>query len=142
MYPNISFRPFHEAQFNVYFITSNLTSWNSYKICKNEPSTNYDRKKMNTKENQVFSLLLIDRSSHQRRSLIKGVLRNFAKFTPHHQSTPFLKKRSCHRCFAVNFAKLLRIPFSQNSSGQLLLKIKILFIYNSEKTTPIYFQIV
>ena len=141
MYPNISFRPFHEAQFNVYFITSNLTSWNSYKICKNEPSTNYDRKKMNTKENQVFSLLLIDRSSHQRRSLIKSVLRNFAKFTPL-RPTPLLKKRFCHRCFAVNFAKLLRTPFSQNSSGQLLLKIKILFIYNSEKTTPIYFQIV
>ena len=29
-------------------------------MCKKEASTNYDRKKMNTKENQVFSLLLIE----------------------------------------------------------------------------------
>ena len=27
-------------------------------MCKKKASTNYDRKKMNTKENQVFSLLL------------------------------------------------------------------------------------
>ena len=33
---NISFRLFHETQFNVYFITFNLISWNSYKICKKE----------------------------------------------------------------------------------------------------------
>ena len=46
----------------------------------------------------------------------------------------------CYRCFPVNFAKLLRTPFSQNTSGRLLLKIKLLFIYNSEKTTPIYLK--
>ena len=42
---NISFRLFHETQFNTYFITFNLISWNSYKISKEEPSANYDRKK-------------------------------------------------------------------------------------------------
>ena len=42
------------------YISLRLISWNSYKICKEEVSTNYDRKKMNTKENQVFSLLLIE----------------------------------------------------------------------------------
>ena len=57
---NISFRLFHETQFNVYFITFNLISWNSYKIYKKEASANYDRKKMNTEEDQVFSLLLIE----------------------------------------------------------------------------------
>ena len=58
---------FMNHSFNVYFITSslitfNLISWNSYKICKKEASTNYDqdRKKMNTKENQAFNLLLIE----------------------------------------------------------------------------------
>ena len=40
--------------------TFNLISWNSYKICKKEAPTNYDRRKMNTKQNQVFSLLLIE----------------------------------------------------------------------------------
>ena len=33
-----------------------------------------------------------------------------------------LKKRLLHRCFLVNFAKFLRTPFLQNTSGRLLLK--------------------
>ena len=74
------------------------------------------------------------RSTHQRCSMKKGVLRNFTKFTGKHlcQSLFFdkvaglrpatlLKKRLWHRCFAVNFAKILRTPFLQNTSAQLLL---------------------
>ena len=74
------------------------------------------------------------RSSHQRCSIKKGVLRNFAKFTGKHmcQSLFFnkvaglrpatlLKKRLWHRCFPVNFAIFLRTPFLQNTSGRLLL---------------------
>ena len=34
----------------------------------------------------------------------------------------FIKKRLWHRCFPVNFAKFLRAPSSQNTSGRLLLK--------------------
>ena len=33
----------------------------------------------------------------------------------------FLKKKLWHRHFRVNFAKFLRTPFSQNTSGGLLL---------------------
>ena len=33
---------------------------------------------------------------------------------------PLLKKRFWHRCFPVNFAKFLRAPFLQNTSGRLL----------------------
>ena len=57
-------------------------------------------------------------------SIVKGVLKNFAKFTGKHlcQSLFFnknaglrpaalLKKRLLHRCVPVNFAKFLRIPF-------------------------------
>ena len=75
-------------------------------------------------------------NSHQSCSIIKGVLRNFVKFTGKHlcQSLFFnkvaglnpatlLKKRLWHRCFPVNFAKFLRTPFLQNSSGRLLLYI-------------------
>ena len=64
----------------------------------------------------------------------KGVLRNFAKFTGKHlcQSLFFnkvadlrpatlLKKRLWHRCFPVNFAKFLRIPFLENTFELLLL---------------------
>ena len=76
------------------------------------------------------------RSSHRRSSLKRAVPRNFAKFTRKHpcQSLFFskvaglrpatlLKKRLWHRCFPVNFAKLLRTPFLQNTSGRLLLNI-------------------
>ena len=65
------------------------------------------------------------RSSRPEMFCKKGVLRNFAKFTGRHlcQSLFFnkvaglkpatlLKKRFWHRCFPVNFAKFLRIPFS------------------------------
>ena len=36
-------------------------------------------------------------------------------------SATLLKKRLWHRCFPVNFAKFLRIPFLQNTSWRLLL---------------------
>ena len=42
---NISFRLFHKTQFNAYFITFKLISWNSYKICKKETSKNHHKKK-------------------------------------------------------------------------------------------------
>ena len=51
------------------------------------------------------------RSSHWRCSIRKGVLR----------PATLLKKRLRHRSFPVNFAKFLRTPFLQNTSGQLLL---------------------
>ena len=78
------------------------------------------------------------RSSHHRCSLKKRVLRNFAKFTGKHlcQSLFFnkvaaiqslflpgpatlWKKRLCRRCFSMNFAKFLRTPFLQNTSGSI-----------------------
>ena len=58
------------------------------------------------------------RSSHQRCSAIKDVLRNFAR-----PATLFKKKALAHM-FSVNFAKFLRTPFLQNTSGRLLLYIK------------------
>ena len=74
------------------------------------------------------------RSSHQRCSVRKGVLKNFAKFTGKHlckslffnevaglRPATLLKKRLWHRCFPVNFAKFLRTPFLQNTSGRPLL---------------------
>ena len=79
---------------------------------------------------------LLYRSSHQRCSVRKGVLRNFTKFTGKHlyQSYYFnkvagirpatlLKKTLWHRFFTVNFAKFLKTPFLQNSSGRLLLYV-------------------
>ena len=50
-----------------------------------------------------------------------SVLKNFAKFTGKH-----LRQRSLffwHRCFLVNFTKLLKIRFLQNTSERLLLSM-------------------
>ena len=76
-----------------------------------------------------------NRSSHPRCSVRKGVLRNFVKFTRKHlchsiffnkvpglRPATLLKNRLWHRCFPVNFAKFLRTPFLQNTSGRLLLE--------------------
>ena len=52
----------------------------------------------------------------------KDVLRNFAR----PGLATLLKKRLWHRCFPVDFAKFLRTPFLQNTSGQLLLYVSIL----------------
>ena len=51
------------------------------------------------------------RSSHQRCSTKKSILRNFTKFTGKHLFWSVLKKRLWRRCFRVNFAKFLRTLF-------------------------------
>ena len=81
----------------------------------------------------AITIQMTIRSSHQRRSVRKGVLRNFAIFRGKQlcqvlffnkvagpKPATLLKKRLWHRCFPVNFAKFLRTPFSQNTSGRLL----------------------
>ena len=80
------------------------------------------------------------RSSHQMCSIEIGVLKNFTKFTGKHlcqslflnkvaglRPATLLKKRLWHRCFPVNFAKFLRTPFLQNTSGRLLLYVSQYF---------------
>ena len=51
-----------------------------------------------------------NRSSHQRCSVKKGVLRNFTKFTGKHLYQS-LSRRFWHRFFPVNVVKFLRIAF-------------------------------
>ena len=76
------------------------------------------------------------RRNHQRCSVKKGVLGNFATFTGKHlcQSLFFnkvgglrpaalSKKTLWHRCFPVNFEKFQRTPFLQKSSGRLYLSV-------------------
>ena len=71
------------------------------------------------------------RSSHQTCPTIKAVLINFIKITGRHlyhslffkkvaglRRATLLKKRLWHRCLPVNFTKLLRTPFLQNTSGR------------------------
>ena len=77
----------------------------------------------------------IFRSSHRKYSVIKGVLRNFTRFNGKNtcvrvcflikSACKFIKKETLAHVFScdVNFAKFLRTPFLQNTSGQLPLDI-------------------
>ena len=78
--------------------------------------------KKETKETQAASTLF--RGSHRMYSVRKGVLRNFAKLTGKDlfqrlffikfggpRPATLFKKRPWHRCFPVNFAKFLWVPF-------------------------------
>ena len=83
----------------------------------------------NCRKNKIY-LFLFFRSSRQRCSVKSGVLRNFAKFTGEQlcqslflnkvaglRPVTLLKKRFWQRCSLLNFAKFLRTPFLQNTSG-------------------------
>ena len=84
----------------------------------------------------------ITRSSHQRRSVKKGVLGNFTKLTGKHlcQSLFFnkvaglrpatlLKERLWHRCFSANFTKFLKLPFLAEHLQWLLLVLELVILF-------------
>ena len=74
------------------------------------------------------------RSSHQKCSITKDVVKNFAKFIEHLCQSLFFnkvaglrpatlfKKRLWHRCFPMNFVKFLSTPFYIEHLWWLLLK--------------------
>ena len=70
----------------------------------------------------------IYRNSQRRRSITKV----FLEIPQNSQENAcarvsLLKKRLWRRCFPVNFAKFLRAPFLQNTSGWLLLNLKTFY---------------
>ena len=82
---------------------------------------------------QTRPFLTNTRSSRSHMLYKIGVLKNLAKFTEKHLCWSFFsnrpvtlwKKRLRHSSFPMIFAKCLRAPFLQNSSGRLLLSIAI-----------------
>ena len=82
--------------------------------------------------------MLFFRSSQQRCSVKKGVLKNFVKLTGKHlyQSLFFNKVAGLklwHRCFPVNFAKFLRTTFLKKNSVRLLLVFQFTSIIISKR---------
>ena len=68
-----------------------------------------------------FHLIRVNRPEEFRK---KGVLRSFTKFTGRYlRPATLLKKKTLHRCFPMNFAKFLRIPFFTEYLQWLLLPI-------------------
>ena len=79
----------------------------------------------------------IGRSSHRRCSIKQGVLKNFIKFTGKHLCwSLFFNKVAglSHRCFPVNSADFLRIPFSAKrlsaTTSSSVTKFVVLFTSN------------
>ena len=69
---------------------------------------------------------ILDRSSHQRCSVRKGVLRNFSKCTGKHRVrvSSLIKLQALGRWYrrvTANFAKFFKNIFFQNTSGSLVL---------------------
>ena len=77
-----------------------------------------------------------DRTNHERCSIRKVVPKSYEKFPRKHlfwilfliklhslRPASSLKKRLQPRCFSMNFAIFLRMPFLQNTSGRLLVSI-------------------
>ena len=71
----------------------------------------------------------VNRSSHRRYSVKKGVLKNFANFTGKHlcwsffnnsAGLNFTKNRLQHRCFPVKFAKFFRASILKSDERLLL----------------------
>ena len=76
------------------------------------------------------SVIQKNRSSHLRCSVKIDILKNFVKFTRKPLCLFFNKVAGAawHKCFPMNFAKFLKISFSQNTSGWLLLKKWISYV--------------
>ena len=101
----------------------------------------------------------ICRSNQLSCSMEKGILKNLRKFAGKQLWQSFffnkveglrpaalLKKRLWHKCFPLNFVKLLRTPFLQNTSGRLLLCFWFLSFHQNLKVCALkirtikYFQ--
>ena len=131
---------FHRRYFRV-----NLGTFPDYLFCRTTLRYCSWGRIEKVREPDSFSYVFFE-MLYRKCSLKKVILRSFAKITRKHmcQSLLFnevaglkpatlLKKRLCYRCFVVNFAKFLRTPFSQNTSGWLLLwLLKVsLYFYNT-----------
>ena len=90
--------------------------------------------------------MIVFRTHHQRCSIKKSVLKNFAKLTGKSMCWSFffnkvtdlrpetlLKKRLSQRCFPVNFAIFLRTTFLQSASRRLILNFPVLETLFSRK---------
>ena len=94
------------------------------------------------------------RSSHQKCSLRKGVLRNFAKFTGKHlcqslflnkvaglRPATLLKTRVWHRCFTCEFCEISRNNVFHRISPLRWLVLKVCFLYTLTLKSPHFLHV-
>ena len=119
---------------------------------KNRSKNNYSNS--NKTELTIFSIIR-GRSSHRRYSIAKAILKNFAQNSRENTCVTasfLIKLQAClwHRCFPVNFGKILRTTFLQNTSLAVAsmkntiyppVKLKQLSVIFILKTRQIFYQI-
>ena len=94
----------------------------------------------------AITIQMTTRSSHQKCSARKDVLRNFSKFTRKHlcqvlfykkvaglEPATLLKMRLWHRCFCINFAKFLKPPFHRTPLNDCSSTIQHFLAENTSK---------
>ena len=124
----------HDASY-LFNMTTGKIAWKNGSDLLQNLAKIYKEKEKNSFWNAfIIPLHSTKRSSHQRCSVKKIVLRSFTKFTgkcicqslffnkvagPRPETLS--KKRLWRRCFPVNFGIFLRSPFLQNTSGRPLL---------------------
>ena len=121
---------------------------------RHQPLTTHKKKKKKATLSST-SYGTKSRSSHQRCSMKKGVLKNFSKFTGKHlcqslflnkvaglRAATLLKKRLWHRCFSVNFAKFLRTPFYRTPLGDCFCKSNYKQLIREEEPRIIYLVLI
>ena len=126
------------SQENTCVGTTQLFSCEYYKIFK----TTFFEEHLRTAVSATWKILQMkmnkvsfdSRSSHQRCSIKKGALKNFAKFTGKHlcqslffnkgcrpKTGNFIEKETMTQLFSVNFVKFSRTYILQKSSGWMLM---------------------
>ena len=94
----------------------------------------------------AITIQMTTRSSHQRCSVRKDVLRNFAKSTGKHlrqvlfshkvagpEPTTLLKKRLWHRCFPMKFTKFPRTTFHRTPLNDCFSTLQNVLVENPSK---------
>ena len=134
MWPNRRSYTVENILQNFYITEISLFSEYSQKCSQVHKSNNHQI--CSIKKIVVSILITVMRSSHQTCSVTKGVLRNFAKFTGKHLcQVSFLRKRSWHRCFPVNFTKFLRTLFYRTHPDDC-------FCHSSYGTSVVDFELI
>ena len=111
-----------------YWISLDLKKTNLFKNNLNNTRNNMKSQIQNKKNGGIVELLtptlnkIISRSSHQRCSLRKGVLRNFAKFTGKHlcRSLFLIKLPACNFITEVTLAQVFSREFCKISKNTFL----------------------
>ena len=104
-------------------------------VCAKQTHPNYSVGSDQDKAEIQYDQWSTHKSSHQRCSMKKSVLRNFAKFTgnilarPDSQACNFIKKETLAQVFSYELCKISSSTFLHNTYGRLLLYTRMVQLW-------------